>query len=614
METPTLEVVTGQLARLAAERLGTGVESAEIQYLFALEKLSEGELLKLYSVIEDEKKYTATDRRLPPYFRCHRYEWNRRGDDLHLSIIVCLRELAKYRPGFPELEWLPSYMDTILANLGVRSVGECNHVRKPVHASQLWCNLNVRFETVAPPTRQQIEYAVSALDLHDVSGPPPAKICVHFVLEDEIDSVLPWGSAPLLHVGANYKVPADGDACYVYRQKKPTFEITSKLNEVSKVIDGFVNHSHHLFRLFATGESMERDLAVLMAVCHPKTRVRIAVNAYVTCYLSTKFSCFDGNLRLPKGKLAVGRNMEFFPMTARKNGDASTKLSLRVDTCRACTRKCARGDHPAHDLDGISERIGRRSVPDYETADCKRSAVAHHFFCDGVVPCALEGISDIGDEPRKDKLVVYGRTWEASGAEDDKKVLFQDHWSKGSFFDCCLEQSCDRAASLRYLKSNYARATSILPDRWPRLQLETRSHLEASRAHGDELRARRRSGDVGVDLEAGFGSRCMHYNAQKVACLNVEAPFLGIDEDQRQLRDLKQARMHTLMNRCVVVYSRTEVAGCRGVLSRNKFYLHQFVAASEGMVVAPVSKFMLSKFFTNASSATAPSHDIVNIM
>ena len=673
------------LADLATSRLGSHyppVTADEIHnVLVDFKRLGQRGLRKLKNVLdEEEKAFPRSSYETDVWKRGVRYDWSleKEADETFLdnplsvhqqfksiwtlSVVMCVDVLARAGPGFPEFEQLPNVILPILESLAIKMELKSKPVSKPKFGKQEpWTTLTAVFETTAPVTQELVESAVRLGA--DFPAQVPDKIRVEFVLEDAIDTFAPWGSAPLLHVGSNFNLPDETDTedsktgakrhattsnvCFVYSQKNPTLEIPSKLTEVRQTILGLVNESAHLFQLKSRPK---RSLAVSMAICHPKTRFRLVAQAFVVCFLpQTSFNKHHEDAsRIIEKRLVIGHDANF-----SIKPHVSRKISLATDVCRACSRMCDSGNHPAHVygrvpyLSDVAVRMGLREdverstlsvLPLYEiprNLGCRSSAVAHHFFCEGVVPCSIEGVTDdmAIEAERKNSLLVYARLKKKN--MDIKLRTFGKNLSGEQYFDL-LEQKCDINAARRYLDMN--RAVHIDnggATRWLPLIRHTIDIHRASRCFADRLANLNTTMKIALQLQEhrnnteNFARQCSEYIRERGQVLRMWQPAsdnvmsvqqrnnqMGVDtlNTLQHLADKRQATMLVMMNRSFVVASRLVIGGVRGTISfpdgpAGRVELHQFVAISAGMVVAPVSKFTLSHLTVlkdNLSAAHAP--------
>nr|BDV49847.1 MAG: wsv119-like protein [Penaeus semisulcatus pemonivirus] len=556
----------------------------EVEDVFNLNSLDSIALNKLDNILREEQKA------FPPKAGCGsanmwlqglRYEWTKsreetvtREEELSnplsircaelstvwtLSLVFHLDTLAHMEGGFPELERLHDTVAPILDNLEVDVDMRTLPVHRPkIDGADLWCVANSRIETrkeCSRPSAHAVQYA------HNHLGAPidlvsADKIRVEFVIQDAVNCASPWGSAPLLHVGSNFRVGPEAvvteikgtgsgtvkqtscsytsDSCFVYNRKDPTLEIPSKLNEVADSLRGLVSEVDRVFCQRQPIRFLPRKLTLSLALCHPKTRIRLAICTYVICYLpTTKYNRHYDKRSHVNGNhlLILGRGLAF----DINNYKVSRKLSLvSREPCRMCSRICDHGEHPAHAHGRVPDFFGDRSVesvlPEYQhgpsigedifTPTCESTTTVHQFFCEGVVPCYIDSVFNGNDrisalERVKSSLVVYGKALDTNSTENPyshqslgkktrlRTFIYNQRRHCGSadnavitqntYYDL-MEQKCDLDAARRHLIASRVLCDNGADDndvdkmdRWRPLILKTIETHRAARIFADQV-------------------------------------------------------------------------------------------------------------------------------
>nr|BDW09839.1 MAG: wsv119-like protein [Marsupenaeus japonicus pemonivirus] len=558
----------------------------EVEDVFNLKGLDGVALKKLDNILREERKA------FPPktgrgsddtWLQGLRYEWTRSDEVIPiqeetepnplaircmesstiwtLSLVFCLDTLAHMGGGFPELERMHATVAPILDNLEVDVDMRTLPVHQPkVDGADLWCVVNSRIETRrehSRPPSPAVEYALNRLGAPEEIAEAD-KIRVEFVIQDAVNCGSPWGSAPLLHVGSNFRVGPEAvvtetewtgsttvrqtscsrtrDSCFVYNRKDPTLELPSKLNEVAESLSGLVNEVGRAFCLKIRDATrfLPRALLLSLALCHPKIRIRLAICAYVICYLpTTRFNRnHDRRSHVTSGHLLVfGRGVRF----TIGNHKVSRKLSLvSREPCRICSRICDHGEHPAHAHGRVPDFSGKRSVeavlPEFQhgpfidgegslsTPTCASTTMAHQFFCEGVVPCYIDNVFNGNNETPnsehvKSSLIVYGKASSNAGPPENCRMGIKTRLrtfvydqrrhcgsadnalvTRDTYYDL-MEQRCDLDAARRHLDSSRVRCDTRMDDditvdkmdRWRPLIVKTIETHRAARLFADQV-------------------------------------------------------------------------------------------------------------------------------
>lgn len=552
----------------------------EVEDVFSLKSLDGVALNKLDNILREEQKaFPLTTGRGSDdmWLQGLRYEWTKSREEFHsrekeevlnplsmrcaepstvwtLSLVFHLDTLAHMGGGFPELERLHDTVAPILEHLEVDVDMRILPVHEPkVESVDLWCVVKSRIETRSEynkPSARTIEYALNHLGA-PIDIVSADRIRVEFVIQDAVNCASPWGSAPLLHVGSNFRVGPEAvvtefkttgsgtvkqtscsytsDYCFVYNRRDPTLEMPSKLNEVADSLCGLISEVGRVFYQKNPIRFLPRKLILSLALCHPKIRIRLAVCTYVICYLpTTSFNrYYNQKSYVNNGHfLALSRGLEI----GIDNYEVSRKLSLvSREPCRMCSRICDHGGHPAHTHGRVPDFSGGRSVesvlPEYQhdlsigediiTPTCESTTMVHHFFCEGVVPCYIDSVFNGNDrmpvlDRVKSSLVVYGKALDTGDIHQDvgkktrlRTFIYNQRRHCGSadnavitqntYYDL-MEQKCDLDAARRHLIAsrvlcdNGVDANNVdRMDRWRPLILKTIETHRAARLFADQV-------------------------------------------------------------------------------------------------------------------------------
>nr|BDT63032.1 MAG: wsv119-like protein [Trachysalambria curvirostris nimavirus] len=404
----------------------------------------------------------------------------RKGRLSELFVTFDIDTIAAFK-GFPELTVMPAVARYVIDGLGLVCSLESMPVKpcRRKDSSETWCQLITRYETYNV-TDKILNFAHNSLLARKKGAIAPDIIKVYFSLDDTVDSTNPWGSCPLFHNGSNFRTPefsryyneftgvyVDSDTsentCFVYSQKSPTIEIPSKLNiEAEIVMRGAITDADNLFVTHDADIGpglIPRRLAIAMAFCHPKSRVRHMATYYFAIHLPKLKSNILKTQKCPSdNRIIVGKNATFVAPDKEEEGEEgkernrelssqnnsiSRKLSVASYRCLACRGEdnmCIDRDRshrfpawhggecsPTHLSHGrcsksveilysskrntFTRKLASAVEPgiaaaDFAVRNCERGAICHIFFCKGVQPVSTV-FSPIAAQ--KKKLVLYGK-------------------------------------------------------------------------------------------------------------------------------------------------------------------------------------------------------------